>query len=88
MDGATHCIKLAEKRQKAILRELKTVLRIKNGVSFKQVKKLVGKLRHAFIGILTGKALFGPINQLKAWKLKQLFWTRCMAVKEAPHDWM
>ena len=44
--------------------ELKIVLRIRNGVPFKQVEKLVGKLHHTAIGIPSGKALFGPINQL------------------------
>ena len=80
MDGTTQCIKLGEKKQKAILLELKTVLRIKNGVPFKQVEKLVGNLRHVAIGIPAGKALFGPINQLMARKPRTLIWTRCPAV--------
>ena len=52
------------KKQKAILVELKSVLRMKNGIPFKLVEKLVGKLCYAAIGIPAGKALFGPINQL------------------------
>ena len=68
MDCATRCIEIAKKKQKAILLELKTVLRIKNGILFKRVEKLVGKLHHAPIGILAGKALFSPINQLMAVK--------------------
>ena len=87
MDGATRCIELAEKKQKAILAELKTVLRIKNGVPFKRVEKLVGKLRHAAIGIPAGKALFGPINQLMGKKPRTLIWDRCPAVCEALRDW-
>ena len=58
MDGATRYIELAEKKQKAILVELKTVLRIKNGGPFKQVEKLVGNLCHEAIGIPAGKALY------------------------------
>ena len=83
MDCATCCIELAGKNQKVILMELKRVLRIKNGVPFKQVEKLVGKLHHTAIGIMVGKALFGPINQLMAMKPTSLVWTRCLAVKEA-----
>ena len=87
MDGATRCIKLAEKKQKAILTELKTVLRIRNGVPFKRVEKLVGKLKHAAIGIPAGKALFGPINQLMARKPMTLIWDCCPTVCEALQDW-
>ena len=47
---------------------VKTVLRIKNVAPFKRVKKLVGKLHYAAIGILTWKALSGPINQLMVGK--------------------
>ena len=86
MDGATRCIELAEKKQIAILLELKTVLRIKNGVPFKRVEKLVGKLRHAAIGIPAGKALFGPINQLMALKPQTLTWNRCPAVYDTLQD--
>ena len=40
----------------------------KNKFRSKQVEKLVGKLRHAAIGILARKALLGLINQLMAVK--------------------
>ena len=73
--------------QRAILLELKMVLRIKNGVLFKRVEKLVGKLRHGAIGILYGKALFSSIKQLMAMEPKKLSWTRCLAVREALNDW-
>ena len=87
MDGATQCIELAEEKQKLILLELKTVLRTKNGVPFKRVEKLVGKLRHADMGIPAGKALFGPINQLMTRKPRTLIWPRCPEVDEALQDW-
>ena len=87
MNGTTRCIKLAEKKQKEILLRLKTVLLIKNGVPFKQVEKLLGKLCHAAIEILAGKALFGPINQLMAMKPTCfLLWTRCPVIREALHN--
>ena len=86
-DGATRCIELSATKQKAILAELKTVLRIKNGVPFKRVEKLTGKLRHAAIGIPGGKGLFGPINKLLAVKPSRVFWDRCPAARQALDDW-
>jgi hypothetical protein len=74
IDGATRCIELSEKKQKTILKELKDVLRIKSGVPFKRMEKLVGKLRHAAIGIPAGKSLFWPINQLMAMKPRTIIW--------------
>ncbi|KAL7525321.1 hypothetical protein ACHAXR_003320 [Thalassiosira sp. AJA248-18] len=87
MDGATRCIELAEKKQKAILLELKTILRMKSGVPFKKFEKIVGKLRHAAIGVPAGKGLFGPINQFIGKKPKIIYWNRCPEVKQALQDW-
>ncbi len=47
MDGATMCIELSNKRQEAILEDLKQALNKKRGLRFKKFEKLVGKLRHA-----------------------------------------
>ena len=82
MDDATRCIELAEKKQAAILAELKIVARIKNGVPFKRMEKLIGKLRHASVGIPAGKELFGPINRLISMHPKMVYWNRCPEVKE------
>ena len=87
INGATRCIELSEKKQTTILKELKDVLRIKSGVQFKQMEKLVGKLRHAAIGIPAGKSLFGPINQLMAMKPRTIIWQRCPDVRQAFQDW-
>ena len=73
MDGALRCIELAEKKQAEILREIKTVLRRRNGIPFKRFEKLLGRLRHAAIGIPAGRNLFGPANQLLSWKPKRAF---------------
>ena len=56
-DGGTRCIKLTEKRQETLLKELRQVVRIRDGVLFKRMEKLVGKLRHAAIGVPAGKRL-------------------------------
>ena len=87
LDGATRCIELAAKKQETILKELKVVLRMRRGVPFKRLEKLVGKLRHASIGIPAGKYLFGPINRLMAIKPKRVFWNRAPAAREAFADW-
>ena len=86
-NGATRCIKLVEKKQAAILKEVTAVLQIKKGVSFKRIEKLIGKLRHAAISIPSGLALFGPINLLLAVKLECIFWKRCPELEQAIHDW-
>ncbi|KAL7526943.1 hypothetical protein ACHAWF_001977 [Thalassiosira exigua] len=88
MDGATRCIKLAEAKQKAILAKLKVVLRMKWGVPFKRLQKLVGKLRHASIGVPAGKYLFGPINLLMAQEeLDYVVWRLAPEEKQALEDW-
>ena len=51
------------------------------------MEKLVGKLRHAAIGIPAGKSLFGPINQLMAMKPRTIIWQRCPDVRHAFQDW-
>ena len=72
-NGATKCIKLAEKKQTTIMKEITAVLRIKSGTPFKRVEELVGEIRHASIGIPSGRLLFGPINQLLARKPRNIF---------------
>ena len=54
MDGATRCIELTEKKQTAIAKELRRMLRIKSGANFSDLERLVGKLRHAAIGTPEG----------------------------------
>ncbi|KAL7525140.1 hypothetical protein ACHAWF_001227, partial [Thalassiosira exigua] len=86
-NGATRCIELAAKKQEAIPKELKTILRMKNGVQFNRVQNIVGKLRHAAIDIPGGKGLFGPINRLLVIEPKQVYWDRCPDVRRAFNDW-
>lgn len=63
------------------------MLRLKKGVPFKIFETLVGKLRHASIGIPAGKYLFGPINRLLAIHPQIIHWNRAPAVKQAVKDW-
>ena len=63
------------------------VVRIRRGVPFKRFEKLVGRLRHATIGIPQGKSLFGPINRMMSMRPRMIFWDRCPEVKVALQDW-
>ena len=60
---------------------------MKKGAPFSRLKKLVGRLRHAAIGIPAGKYLFGPVNQLMAIRPKQVYWDRCPTARLALEDW-
>ena len=53
--GATRCIELARGKQSAIDTELHKIVRMTKGLPFKQIEKLIGKIRHAAIAVPTGK---------------------------------
>ena len=55
VDGATRCIELARDNQTAIDAELQKIVRMKKGVPFKPIEKLIGKIRHAATSVPTGK---------------------------------
>ncbi len=80
-DGATWCIELVSKKVATILAELKTVLRMGRGVLFKRIQKLIGKLRHASIGIPAGRYLFSPINRFMAAEPKLVVCNSCPAAR-------
>ena len=48
---------------------------------------MVGKLRHASIGIPAEKYLFGPINQLIVVRPAVIYWERAPAAWQAMKDW-
>ena len=52
--GATRCIELARDKQSLIDAELHKIVRMTKGVSFKRIKKMTGKIRHAAIAVPTG----------------------------------
>ena len=63
-DGATRCISLPDDKREKIDDTLKSMLKRKSRVLFKDFEKVVGKLRHAAIGIPAGKGLFNDINRI------------------------
>ena len=44
VDGATRCIKLDQDKQSAIDTELQKIVRMKKGMPFKLIEKLIGKI--------------------------------------------
>ena len=62
-DGITRCIELPEKKVDNICSLIHLSLRRK-GIKFKEFEQLVGKMRHAAMGIPGSLGLFTPINQL------------------------
>ena len=67
--------------------KLKAVLQIRSGVPFNRFEKIVGKLRHAAIGVPAGKYLFGPINRLIGIHPKNVFWDRAPEAERAIRNW-
>ncbi len=85
--GATRCIELAEKKVATSPAKFKKVLRMGRSIPFKQIQKLIGKLRHVLISIPAGCYLFGPINWLMAAEPKLVYWNWCSVVWQVLQDW-
>jgi hypothetical protein len=85
-DGATRCIELPSDKQDRIQVELKAILRLKT-VPRKRLEKIVGKLRHAAIGIPAGRGLFGPVNIAMAQKAEWFTLTKGSPLRLALNDW-
>ena len=64
-DGARRCIELPIKKLDAIITEVKMILRMQ-AIPYKRFERLVGKLRHAAIGLPTGRILCTPFNRTVA----------------------
>ena len=63
-DGISKCIEYQTNKNEKVLKEIKDAIRNKSGIKFKDFEKLTGKLRHASIGIPSGKGLFSPFNEM------------------------
>ena len=55
VDGATQCIELAREKQSAIDAELHKILRMKKGMKFKRIEKMIGRIWHAATAVPTVK---------------------------------
>ena len=87
VDGATRCIKLAQDNQSAIDAELHKIVRMTKGVPFKQIEKLIGKIRHAATAVPTGKKLMTPINKILQVKPRIVWWKDFPSAKQAFQYW-
>lgn len=85
-DGARRCIELPIKKIEAMRAELLGLLR-QTDMPYKRFEKIVGKLRHAAIGLPTGKGLCSPFNRIMAHKPRMVRWGRDSAVRAAFADW-
>ena len=62
--GMTKCIKYPPDKSEKVLREILRALRTKECITFKDFGKMTVWLSDASIGILMGKSLFTPFNQI------------------------
>ena len=85
-NGARRCIELPTSKLDAIMAEIKAVARQKC-ILFKWFERRVGKLRHAAIGLPTGRGLCAPFNRTIAIHPKQVQLGRKGLVHEALMDW-
>ena len=63
VDGATMCIKMAQDKKSVIDADLHKIVCMSKWVPFKQIEKLIGKIRHAATAVPTGKKLMTPIKK-------------------------
>jgi hypothetical protein len=85
-DGATRCIELPTDKQERMLIELKSIVRLKR-IPRKRLEKIVGKLRHAAIGIPAGRGLFGPVNEALATPHEWFNLSKSSGLRLALNDW-
>ena len=85
-DGARRCIELPVKKLDAIISELKMILRLP-AIPYKRFERLVGKLRHAAIGLPAGRGLCAPFNRTVSAQPKMVALGRKGAVHGAFLDW-
>ena len=85
-DGVTRCIELPKDKTKLIAKTIKSALRRK-GLKFKDYEKLLGKIRHAAIGVPGSNGLFTPLNMvLSTKKHRWIDFRKRVAVADALGD--
>eukprot|EP00978_Attheya_sp_CCMP212_P022026 scaffold65090_cov43-Attheya_sp.AAC.1 len=85
-DGATRCIELPADKQERMQIEIKSILCTKR-IPRKRLETIVGKLRHAAIGIPAGRGLFGPINDTLAKPHEWFPLSKSSSLRLALNDW-
>ena len=85
-DGTTRCIHLPHDKMESIQRELKNVCRLQR-VPLKRFESLIGKLRHAAIGLPSANGLCQPFNRALANRPNIINLGRKGSVYQALKDW-
>ena len=80
------CIKLPTKTINAIINEIKMILRT-SAIAYKRFERVVGKLRHAAIGLSAGRGLCALFNWVIPAKPKVMSLGINGAVHAALLDW-
>ena len=85
-DGARRCIELPPKKMASMIDDLKIILR-KPSISFTNFEKIVGRLRHAAIGLPAGRGLCAPFNRVISIHPTTVWLGRKGLVRSAFMDW-
>jgi len=86
-DGAKRCIELPPKKLDAITMELRSILRLKY-MPYKRFERVVGKLRHAAIGLPAGRGLCAPFNRTISSHPRRVALGSDGLVRVAFQDWL
>ena len=86
-DGISKFIEYQTNKKEKVLKEIKYSIRNKVGIKFKYINNLTGKLRHASIGILAGKGLFSPFNEMIRIKPMRVHFHPKSELGRALSDW-
>ena len=86
-NGVERCIQLPPTKIETIKTELRRVGRMK-AVPIKTFESLVGKLRHAAIGMPSGNGLCQPFNLALAHRPAYIYLGKRGAVRQALQDWL
>ena len=68
--------------------EMHKIVRIKKGVPFKQIEKLIRKIRYTETAVPTGKTLMTPINKILKVKPRMVTWKDFPDTNQAFQDWI
>ena len=85
-DGRRRCIELPTTKFDAIILELKLIL-CQQSIPYKRFEKVVGRLRHAAIGLPAGQGLCTPFNKVISIHPKSVWFGKNSIVHSACGDW-
>ena len=84
-DGVTRCLELPEGKIEKISTTITQAVR-QRGIRFKAYQKLLGKVRHAAMGVPGSSGLFTPLNMVLKQQRGWISFKKCTAVQDALVD--